>query len=158
MSNTLESNKNIKLIEQIREVILNDYSVIMHSNGATIGKFILIAVGIEFLGACLDKQHMKATARGEKRFNLALTKLFPKKYHHFTKLGAVPNLYNDFRCSILHQLKPEKSLILFSRNEAGENRHLTYNQQGALIIVAEDFYQDLQSAAYEMIKMLEKQV
>lgn len=152
----METPKNSKLIEQIRKVILDDYSVVMHSTGTTIGKFILIAVGIEFLGACLDRQHLKTTARGEKRFNLALIKLFPKKYHHFTKLSSVPNLYNDFRCPILHQLKAENSLILFSREDAGENRHLTYNQKGSLILVAEDFYHDLTGAASAMINILEK--
>lgn len=139
--------------EQIREVILNDFSSVMTSPGSLAGKFILIAVGIEFLGACLDKQHMKATARSEKRFNMAITRLFPKKYHHFVKKDSIPNLYFDFRCPIIHQFKPGSSIFLSSlvTEQKPNFQHLSYHADGSLILVAEELYLDLASAANALI-------
>ena len=148
----MDSLKSSRLADQIKQVIINDYSGVMQLPGNTIGKFILITVGIEFLGACLDKQHMKSTARGEKRFNSAITKLFPGKYHHFIKPGSIPNLYTDFRCPVIHQFTTEKTVFLCSREDAGIYRHLTYNQDGSLTLIAEDFYEDLANAARAMIE------
>ena len=153
----MDPMKSNQLKDQIREVILTDFAGIMKTPGSTIGKFILIAAGIEFLGACLDRQHLNATARSEKRFNSAIVKLFPKKYHHFVKKESVPNLYFDFRCPIVHQFKPGKSVVLYSDNKAenGGFRHLTYNVEGSLILVAEEFYRDLASAGLEFIRRID---
>ena len=152
----MDSAKSFQLKNQIREVILTDFAGIMKTPGSTIGKFILIAVGIEFLGACLDRQHIKATARSEKRFNLAIVKLFPKKYHHFVKKESVPNLYFDFRCPIIHQFKPGKSVFLCSREDADTigQSHLSYHPEGSLILVAEEFYDDLASAGSKLINRI----
>jgi len=147
----MDSNKSLQLIEQIRQVILNDYGRIMNTPESTVGKFILIAVGIEFLGACLDKQYMNATSRSEKRFNMAITKLFPKKYHHFVREGSVPYLYTDFRCPVIHQFRAGKTIRLFSEYEGNAGLHLTYNSDGLLILVAEEFYRDLSEAAQKLI-------
>lgn len=146
-----------QLVQQIREVILDDYARIMNTKESTVGKFILIAVGIEFLGACLDKQHMDATARGEKRFNMALMKLFPKKYHHFVKKESVPNFWINFRCPVIHQFKPGKSVCLCSADEAATAgfRHLKYNQEGCMVLIVEEFYGDLAAAGLELIKKIE---
>ncbi|TSA32634.1 MAG: hypothetical protein D4R64_15645 [Porphyromonadaceae bacterium] len=149
----MDSTKSIRIKDQIREVILTDFAGIMKTPGSTIGKFILIAVGIEFLGACLDRQHIKATARSEKRFNSAIVKLFPKKYHHFVKKESVPNLYFDFRCPIIHHFKHGQSLFLCSAEDAldGKEKHLSYHPDGSLILVVEEFYRDLVSAGLELI-------
>lgn len=154
--NPVRPPKSILQANLIREVILNDFDRIMKIPGSTISKFLLIVVGIEYLGACLDKQDMKATARGEKRFNLAMLKLFPKKYHHFLKKEAVPNLYRDFRCPVIHQFKPEKSIILCSADEQPANnfRHLSYHPDGSLVLIAEEFFNDLTGACNEMILRL----
>jgi len=153
----MDSKQSQNLTGQINEVILNNYNRILQTPESTLSKFILIAVGIEFLGACLDRQHMKATARGEKRFNLAIGKLFPKPYHHFIKTDAVPNLYHDFRCPVIHQFRAGKSVFLCSSQDQNEHqiRHLSYNTEGSLILIVEEFYEDLAVAAKEMIRILE---
>lgn len=146
------------LKEQIREVILSDYARLMETPGSTIGKFILIAVGIEFLGACLDRQHMNATGRSEKRFNTAIRELFPKKYHHFTQLTSIPNLFLDFRCPVIHQFRAGKSLYLCSRmdRQGVEERHLTYRPDGTLVLIAEEFYVDLAAAGARLVNRQEE--
>ena len=146
--------KSSTLAEQLRQVILTDFARVMETQESTIGKFILIAVGIEFLGACLDQQHLKATARSEKRFNMAITKLFPNKYHHFAKPGSIPYLYSDFRCPVIHQFRAGKSIYLSTAHESHTSRHLSYDSDGSLILVAEEFYQDMAVAAAEFIKRI----
>ena len=145
----MNNDRNRILSDRIRNVILTEYKEMMSFDGSTISRFILIAVGIEFLGGCLDKQHMNATGRGEKRFNSAIRELFPKKYHHFTKPQSQPNLYVDFRCPALHQFTIGQGVFLCSAGEAQKDglQHLTYNAAGALVLVAEDFYRDLVAAA-----------
>lgn len=150
----MNSAKSSEAIIHIREVILNDYAHIMDAPDGTIGKFILIAVGIEYLGACLDRQHMNATGRSEKRFNTAIRELFPNKYHHFTLQKSIPNLFVDFRCPLIHQFKPGHSLTLCSLQEAHRKSHLSYHAGGSLILVAEEFYKDLASAGDQLIKLL----
>ncbi|MCX6227225.1 MAG: hypothetical protein NTV01_21170 [Bacteroidia bacterium] len=151
----MDLTKSAQLTKQIRDVILTDFAKIMESKESAIGKFILIAVGIEFLGACLDKQHIRATARSEKRFNTAIRELFPKKYHHFTRQESIPNLFVDFRCPIIHQFKPGKSLTLCSLEDTDRHNHLSYHAGGSLILVVEEFYKDLAIAALEMISRIE---
>lgn len=153
----MDPSKRALLVEKIKKVILSDFSGIMQESGNTTGKFILIAVGIEFLGACLDKQHFHAAARSEKRFNTAILKLFPKRYHHFVKPDSVPNLYTDFRCQVIHQFATGKSILLCTEEEAVACNfsHLSYNSAGSLILLPERFYLDLALAANELIKRLE---
>jgi len=151
----MNSTKSEQLTAQIRQVILTDFDRIMESRESTIGKFILIAVGIEFLGACLDRQHINATARSEKRFNSAIRELFPKKYHHFTGQKSIPYLFVDFRCSVIHQFRPGKSVVLCSLEDTVRQDHLSYHADGSLIMVAEVFYKDLVSAAEELLKRID---
>lgn len=156
----MEYTKSSRLAEQIRKVILTDYARLMATPQGTHGKFILIAAGIEFLGACLDKQHLNATARSEKRFNSAIIKLFPIKYHHFVKPGSVPYLYSDFRCPIIHQFKAGNSIILCSSGdiESADLRHLSLNEEGLLVLKAEEFYKDLAIAASEWVNKISGEV
>jgi hypothetical protein len=152
----MNSAKSTQIKSQIQNVILTDFARVMETKESVIGKFILITVGIEFLGACLDKQHLNATARSEIRFNSAILKLFPRKYHHFVKKESVPNFYLDFRCPVIHQFRPGRSVFLCSRQDMDtENRkHLAYHTEGALILVAEDFYEDLAAAGKKLISMM----
>ena len=152
----MNTKKSVLIENQIREVILKDFAQLMDARESVYGKFILIAVGIEFLGACMDKQHLNATARSEIRFNSAITKLFPKPYHHFVKKESVPNFYLDFRCPIIHQFRCAPSIALYTNTQAdfSGQKHLSYNSAGALILVAEDFYRDMASAGNKLISSL----
>jgi len=153
----MNATKSILIENQIREVILKDFAQLIEARDSVYGKFILIAVGIEFLGACLDKQHLNATARSEIRFNSAIMKLFPKQYHHFVKKESVPNLYLDFRCPIIHQFRCGKSIALYSntQNDFSGQKHLNYHSEGALMLIAEDFYRDLAAAGNKLISSLQ---
>jgi sulfur transfer complex TusBCD TusB component (DsrH family) len=153
----MDIKKSNQTRDQIKEVILNDFVRIMETKQSTIGKFIIIAVGIEFLGTCIDRQHMKATARSERRFNSAITLLFPKKYHHFVKQGSEPYLYSDFRCPVIHQFRGGKQVLLISDGVSAISgiSHLSFSAEGCLILKAEDFFEDLKFAANELIKKMD---
>lgn len=139
--------------DQVRRVILEEMAVVMKSPGALHVKFALIAMCIEYLGSCIDRQHSKATGRSEKRFNAGITRFFPQRYHHFTKPGSVPNLFIDFRCPMIHQFTPGKAIVLINRADAADSgfRHLTYSLEGNLVLIVEDFFEDLTQAAEKLI-------
>jgi hypothetical protein len=141
--------------DQVRKVILEEMAAVMKSPGALHVKFAMIAMCIEYLGSCTDRQHSNATGRSEKRFNLAITKLFPQRYHHFTKPDSIPNLFLDFRCPMIHQFTPGKAIVLTNLAEAETAgfKHLTYNTEGCLVLVAEDFFVDLTKAAEKLTKI-----
>jgi hypothetical protein len=154
----MDFNKSNQLKDQIKDIILNDFARMMETRQSTIGKFIIIAVGIEFLGTCLDRQHMKATARSEKRFNSAIIQLFPKRYHHFVKQGSEPYFYSEFRCPVIHQFRAGKQILLISEGEFTDSGllHLKLNAEGSLVLKAEDFFEDLKFAAEELVTRLDE--
>jgi hypothetical protein len=65
------------------------------------------------------------------------------------------DLYENFRCSIIHQLRPTNGIVLTTRMEAreAENQHLIidskYNE--FLILILEDFYDDIKAVSIEII-------
>lgn len=72
--------ENLTLNESINAILLGELkSVIYNHNGAAYIKFLNLAIGIEYLGACIDNFPFEEEAQSEKRFNGALKKLFKKK-------------------------------------------------------------------------------
>jgi len=139
--------------DKVREVVIGEMSAVMQGPGALNMKFALIAMCIEYLGSCTDRQHSKATGRSEKRFNAGINRFFPHRYHHFTRPGAIPNLFLDFRCPMIHQFSAGKGIVLSNRAEAEVSgcKHLTYSPEGNLVLVVEDFFEDLTQAAEKLI-------
>lgn len=118
-------------------------------------KFILIATSIEFLGACLDQKEWKPkTSEAENRFNNSLKKLFPKEYHKYAKKDAPISLYEDFRCGMVHKLNQSRNIRLTERRHEKDNDKLHLKEiDNQLVLVLEDFYEDLYKAC-EKLKIL----
>jgi hypothetical protein len=139
----------------IREVILREIKTIVYSAecaSAPYVKFILIATGIEFLGACGDAFSFEKNLQSEERFNHALNTYFNKKYQKFAKKDSSINLYEDFRCAMIHQLRPTTKIDLTERGKG--NSHLQESASPLkLYLVLEDFYDDLEKAALKFLKM-----
>lgn len=126
-------------------------------------KFLPVVSCIEFLGACYDEfpfetQRMSQKDIVEDRFNKALKELFDKKYLPFSKGNHRYYLYKKLRCTMIHQLRPGKGVMFTTRKEAIEdgNSHLTEDEQGHLILVLEDFFDDLQKAALKLVSLFER--
>jgi hypothetical protein len=84
--------------------------------------FSLICEGIEFLGACLDEYDWEEKGLSEKRFRLALDRLFPQKYKNFNSRKSKYDIYSNVRCSLVHCLRPSNKIVLSERcHERGQN-------------------------------------
>lgn len=125
-------------------------------------KFMPLVGCIEFLGACYDEQPFDST-RGdvkdivERRFNKAIKELFPKSYHPFAKANHKFYLYGKLRCPLIHQLKPGPGIYFTTRFESKQDNteHLKEFETGKLILVLEDFYDDLEKASLDLINKFE---
>lgn len=105
--------------------------------------FILIAVGIETLGAALDKYswHYK-DAGSRKRFNKALS-----CYQSLKKYTGV-DLYEKLRCGMAHVYVPKYGLGINMRSEGGVYNKIN-NQK--LLLHIEDLFNDFIEACQELI-------
>ena len=140
----------------VQEVILREIKTIIYSEqtaSAPYVKFILIANAIEFLGACGDKFPFIEGGHSEDRFNVALKNYFNGKYHKYAKAGSIIYMYEDFRCAMIHQLRPSDKVNLTQRS--GTHKHLDEEKGFAMLhLVLEDFYDDLEKAAKTFLKMV----
>lgn len=133
-------------------------SIIYNHKGSAYIKFLNIAICIEYLGACLDHHQFDKDGESENRFNDALKKLFNKKYEKFAKAGSEVYLYEDFRCRFVHQLRPSRKIVLTHREESKveKTKHLAPLKDGRLVLVLEDFYDDLEKAATRLVDQFKK--
>jgi hypothetical protein len=147
--------KNLTLIETTKSILIGELkSIIYNHNGSAYIKFLNLAIGIEYLGACLDHYPFDKDGESEKRFNEALKKLFNKKYEKYAKKGSDVYFFEDFRCPFVHQLRPGKKIVLTHRKESNDEgtRHLTPLETGELVFVLEDFFDDFEDAANRLIR------
>ena len=150
--------KNVTLIETIRSILLGELkSVIYNHNGSAYIKFLNLAIGIEYLGTCLDHHPFDKDKESENRFNEALKKLFDKKYLKYAKKGSNIYFFEDFRCPFVHQLRPGKKIVLTHRDESKREgtKHLAPLETGELVLVLEDFFDDFEDAAKRLIRQFE---
>ncbi len=146
----------LKIGDTIEAIILTEIKTIVYSadtKSAPYVKFVLIANSIEFLGSILDPHPFLQNGESENRFNAALINYFPKKYSSLAKAGSGIYLYEDFRCGMIHQLRPSTKIILSERHKG--NVHLSFNKERTKrYLVLEDFYDDLEKAAKACIKSI----
>lgn len=148
----------LTVVDTINNILLQEYkSIVYDCQGSNFAKFILIAVGIEYLGACLDEFPFTERSKSENRFNQALVKLFSKRYHQYAKGASSAYLYEKFRCGIVHQLRPAKGVAFSHRDEAKREKtsHLSYVKNAPFVLVLEDFYDDFEMACIKLVRMIE---
>jgi len=149
-----ERTTKLTVIDTINSILLGELkSIVYNHKGSAYIKFLNIAIGIEYLGACFDHHPFTKDKESETRFNDALKKLFNKKYNKFAKKGSEVYLYEDFRCAFVHQLRPSKTIVLTHRDESKRERtkHLVPIKSGQLVLVLEDLYDDLEKAAKKLV-------
>jgi hypothetical protein len=177
MDPTVKMNRidktTLTIVQIIRGVIAGEVGCLIYPEGKKAGdvfqqahayiKFLPVVSCIEFLGACYDEfpfetPRMDQRDIVEDRFNKALKELFKKEYLPFTKGNHKYYLYKKLRCSMIHQLRPGKGIMFTTRMEAiaDKNKHLTEDEHGHLILVLEDFYDDLEKAALKIIRLFEQ--
>jgi len=91
----------------------------------------MIAQYIETLGAFLDKKPFKTPRQSSLRFDLALKKLFPARYHHLNKRGF---LYKQLRSNFTH-LGIESQFIHFDFSPDNTKSHLSFNNAKTTFVI-----------------------
>lgn len=152
------SNKVQKLTarDSIKTIFLPEMrSIIFEHNGSAYMKFINLAVGIEYLGAFFDSEDFIEEGLSQDRFDKALKKLFPKKYLKYSKADNQFYLYEKFRCSFVHQLRPGNNVVITYRDESKKEgtTHLEPTKSGLLVLVLEDFFEDFEKACKTLFKL-----
>jgi hypothetical protein len=153
-----DKEKTLTLIATIKSLLLGELkSIVYNHKGSAYIKFINLAIGIEYLGACLDHHPFEKPKESENRFNQALKKLFDNKYKKYSKKAASIYFFEEFRCPFVHQLRPGRKIVLTHREESKVEgtKHLTPLESGELVLILEDFYDDFESAANKLIRQFE---
>ncbi|MEQ8359629.1 MAG: hypothetical protein RH860_09095 [Cytophagales bacterium] len=110
--------------------------------------FLVVAVGIEFLGKCLDESvDWQDSGHSKEHFKKAINEI-----PSFTKYRSLLNshkLYSEFRCGMAHASLPDAKITLSSKEEA---THLV--ETGDKInLKIEDLYSDFKLAVEHIISM-----
>ncbi len=111
--------------------------------------FVLIAQSIELLGTLLDDKPFRAQNQARKRFNLALIKLFPKKYGKNNLKGEI---YEHYRCNMSHRFLPSK--YIHFENSVVEDKHVSKDENNIITLGAEQLAHDLEEAVYKVIERM----
>ena len=115
--------------------------------------FIIMGIGIEFLGKCLDNalDNWVEPNRSKTDFEKAINDIPPlQKYIPYLD----PNgyfLYRAYRCGLAHSAVPNHQITLSSKTELG---HLIENNN-RLNLKIEDFYEDFKAACEFVIALTE---
>lgn len=104
--------------------------------------FLIITIGIEFLGAFLHEKTFETKGQSETRFTNALG-YFKNNWYTSNKKW----LYENFRGPLIHQFRPGSDLLLtsISKNGATREEHLTL-KDGKRLLVLEILFEDFQGA------------
>ena len=114
--------------------------------------FILIGEAIETLGGLMDNKPLKAKAQSMKRFNKGIYSLMPRKY---TLANDGNFLYDKLRNQMVHSFIPSASLILTCREQNTNNYKHLEMVDGKMVLVSEDFYEDLLHACKRLFYLLD---
>ena len=165
----------LSIIETLKAVIINEIGGLIYPHGkkstdifeqtSPYIKFLPITSCIEFMGACYDERPFETSRIDnqkivETRFNVALKNLFDKRYNPFMKASSDFYLYKKLRNCLIHQLRPGFGIVLTTRSESIKDKteHLktiSHNGKDFLVLVLEDFYDDLKKAAEKLIHKFE---
>jgi hypothetical protein len=109
--------------------------------------FAIMAIGIEFLGKCLDSKAVEWNVRhkGESNFKLAINSLNSLNIY----IPKAVFLYDALRCGFAHSFVPKAGLTLSSKNEMSHMFH----HNDSINLRCEDFYNDFRKACQEVINM-----
>ncbi len=127
------------LIEEIEEI---------HQKHQYIS-FALMAIGIEFLGKCLNEFEDWNKPQSKTDFNYAINNL--EAFKQYRPLIITHNLWNNLRNGFAHSFVPKGKIALSSNRTENEEQHMTTLINGAINLKCEEFYADFKKACEEVI-------
>lgn len=109
--------------------------------------FLVISIGIEFLGAFTDSFDFNEYGHSESRFTNAIDHWFSNKWYKENKSWIFKNL----RGPIIHQYRPGKEILLtsFCKNQVDITHHLEISE-GRTIFVLEQLFADFKKASSKL--------
>jgi hypothetical protein len=115
--------------------------------------FIIIALGIEFLGSFYDEKDFNDFGQSDKRFKNALTNLFKNKWYN----NNSDWVFKNFRGPLIHQYRPGDAILLTSyyKNGAELKLHLE-TVDGKRIFVLEQLFADFKLAIQKFKNEIKK--
>jgi len=108
--------------------------------------FILMGIGIEFLGKCIDSSLTEWNSGSSKPVFENAIKTIPSLKKYETYLTS-HQMYSSFRCGLAHAVSPKVQITLSSKQQMA---HLV-ETNGRLNLKVEDFYNDFKEACNYVI-------
>jgi hypothetical protein len=105
--------------------------------------FVMMMQTIEYLGAVLDGKPLKAREQSKKRFSAAIKKLFDSRYHYYNRNNE---LYDHLRNHLMHAFSAGSHFNICFAAEAGDQKHLAKNNDGKVVVIAEEMLKDIEIA------------
>ena len=131
--------KTLKPKDFIKEVLIDEVGSLIDKHPYI--SFILMGIGIEFLGKCTDSglNDWNVSGRSREDFENAIKRI-PSLQKYETHLTTY-DMYGSFRCGLAHAAAPKYKITLSSKQETA---HLIENN-GRLNLKVEDFYADFKA-------------
>ena len=118
--------------------------------------FILIALGIEFMGSFFDEKEFNLPGNSDSRFKNGISKLFKKEWYK----NNATWIYKQFRGPLIHQYRTGDEILLSSvcKNNAPISEHLVL-KKGKRVFILEGLFADFKEAVDRLknITRLQKQ-
>ena len=129
-------------IEHIETIKNNIQSLIDKKEDFT--AFIIIALGIEFLGCFYDNKPFDEKGQSENRFKKGVG-LFNKSWYKQNQKW----MYKHFRGPLVHQFWTGSEMVLTSycKNNAPKEAHLKQDENNKRIFIVEEIFEDFKIAA-----------
>ena len=134
------------------DIIIADIENLITTKNDFIG-FIIIALGIEFMGSFFDEKDFNDFGQSDKRFKNALTNLFKNKWYNNNNDW----IFKNFRGPLIHQYRPGDAILLTShcKNGADLKLHLKI-ADGKRIFVLEKLFDDFKLAVQKFKNEIKK--
>ncbi len=137
----------------IEDIYFHNLGAIMEKKSPYIS-FAIMAIGIEFLGKCLDdneqdwhayRPHLPAF-----HFNKAITDL--RSFRHYRPYMNTHKFFDSFRNGFAHTMIPKSPITLV---DSQPDAHLKISQYETLILNCESMYDDFKGASNDLFKLIE---
>lgn len=127
------------------------------SQKAPYSKFLPLILAIEFMGALFDTEEFNDDSQFDKRFTCGLKLLGSEKYKRVIQGEEQFHFRKQLRNYMVHQFRPNGSIGLMTRKDAREiginHLDVTSYPTKKLLIILEEFYDDIKSAAENIIQL-----
>ena len=138
-------------LEQLDIIIADIESLISYKQDFI--AFLIIALGIEFMGSFYDEKDFNEFGQSETRFKNALSNLFKNLWYK----NNSDWMFKNFRGPLIHQYRPGDTILLtsFCKNKADSCLHLS-SVNGKNIFVLEQLLIDFKLAVQRLKNELKK--